>query len=89
MRVGGWRYILAVQSGEIGQEWKLGSTPSRVRNSVRENGDNGDNGDNGVNEVGDESGVDQTLMRCWLILTAISKGWAQHDLLQDLETLFK
>ncbi|EIW69121.1 hypothetical protein TREMEDRAFT_62847 [Tremella mesenterica DSM 1558] len=32
--------------------------------------------------------VDDTLSRCWLIVAAISVGWAQHDLLQEMESLF-
>lgn len=36
----------------------------------------------------DETGVDETLGRCWLIVHAIAAGWGQKDLVMDLEEMF-
>jgi hypothetical protein len=36
----------------------------------------------------DETGVDETLARCWLVVHAISAGWGQRDLVMDLEEMF-
>lgn len=36
----------------------------------------------------DETGVDETLARCWLIVHAVSAGWGQKDLVMDLEEMF-
>lgn len=36
----------------------------------------------------DETSVDETLGRCWLIVHAISAGWGQKDLVMDLEEMF-
>jgi hypothetical protein len=32
--------------------------------------------------------VDETLARCWMIVYAIAAGWAQWDLVADLENMF-
>ncbi|KAK1920907.1 hypothetical protein DB88DRAFT_501463 [Papiliotrema laurentii] len=82
MRVGGWRWIRAVQDGEVGARWALGQS--------REKGPPGQAGAGAVAVADtDESGVDETLTRCWMIVSAIAAGWAQHDLLESLETLFQ
>jgi hypothetical protein len=36
----------------------------------------------------DETGVDETLARCWLVVHAIAAGWGQKDLVMDLEEIF-
>lgn len=36
----------------------------------------------------EEHSVDETLARCWLIVYAIAAGWAQWDLVADLENMF-
>jgi len=80
MRVGGWRWIKAVQDGEIEQSWEIGTTSSTSAVDVL----------GGVgNAGGAENSVDATLARCWLTVSAIAAGWAQHDLLEALETLFQ
>lgn len=82
MRVGGWRYLRALQDGEIDAHWVLGqswATPSDEQTI----------GQDGRKEGRGEEGVDETLARCWMIVLAIVAGWAQHDLLESLENLFK
>lgn len=74
MRVGGWRYIKAVQDGEVQTGWELGRA---WRNGLA--------GSAGA----DESSVDETLARCWMTVHAIAVGWGQHDLLEALDNLFK
>jgi hypothetical protein len=36
----------------------------------------------------EEASVDETLARCWMIVYAIAAGWAQWDLVADLENMF-
>jgi len=79
MRVGGWRWIKAVQDGEIEQSWEIGTTTSPSAENVV--------GD--VSGAGGEQSADATLSRCWLTVSAIAAGWAQHDLTEALETLFQ
>jgi hypothetical protein len=37
---------------------------------------------------GKESGVDEVLGRCWVVIYSIAEGWGQRDLIDDLERLF-
>lgn len=36
----------------------------------------------------EEANVDETLARCWMLVYAIAAGWAQWDLVADLENMF-
>ena len=78
MRVGGWRWIKAVLDGEIEQTWEIGTTSSPAADDLL----------SGVSGVG-ENTVDATLARCWMTVSAIAAGWAQHDLMEALATLFQ
>ena len=146
MRVGGWRWVRGVFSGEIpsvseaippeglgkegtngqggtswelGKRWKDAREADSVGNHTNNLGShigpihNGEteievgtrrlDGNEMQDEVGsdaphqparrspgyDETGVDETLSRCWMVVYAVSAGWAQRDLLEDLENLFK
>lgn len=85
IRVGGWRYLRALQDGEIDTNWVLGQTWSP---SHRQSQSDTIHGGVGAMVVG-EQGVDEALARCWMAVMAIVAGWAQHDLLESLENLFK
>ena len=39
-------------------------------------------------EKADETGLNETLARCWLIVYAVATGWGQRDLLEELRNLF-
>jgi hypothetical protein len=78
MRVGGWRYIKAVQDGEVQTGWELGRAWRDT-----------DGSDPASTQRADESSVDETLARCWMTVHAIAVGWGQHDLLEALDNLFK
>ena len=77
MRVGGWRYIKAVQNGEVQTGWELGRAWRHTSAS------------SSASLAPDESSVDETLARCWMTVHAIAVGWGQHDLLESLDNLFK
>ena len=36
-----------------------------------------------------EAGLEETLGRCWILIHAVVAGWAQRDLLDDLEHMFR
>ncbi len=84
MKVGAWRWIRAVTEGEISAEdgWTLGGRWKAARDP-RPFG-------SGVEELeGDvETGVDETLARCWMVVHAVAVGWGQRDLVDELTTLF-
>lgn len=99
MRVGAWRWIKGVTDGEVvegdpagdgdgkgeggwyfGRRWK-GKSDSTSTGKGTGNGTGA--------EVKVETGVDETLARCWIVVYAVAGGWAQRDLLDDLENMFK
>lgn len=77
MRVAGWRWIRGVVTRDVSEGWKLGGQGWRLVTASAEN------------ERGEEESVDEMLARCWVVVHAIVAGWAQRDLLDDLENLFK
>jgi hypothetical protein len=103
MRAGGWRWIVAVTEGEVaptdstadGQEngisdgsgnggWVLGQRWKDARDVPPGSSDMPAGG------AGyDETGVDETLARCWLVVHSVAAGWGQRDLLDDLENMFR
>lgn len=107
MRVGAWRWVEAVVSGEVGlpagvtddtegsetqAPWVLGARWKYGRDSREANGEIGRDGKGEIGpnerEEYDETGVDETLARCWLVVHAVSAGWGQKDLVMDLENMF-
>ena len=86
MKVAAWRWVVAVQSGQvtslaIAEEpaeggWALGQCWHQADELQVDGGGNSD------------SRLDDVLGRCWLIVAAVSAGWAQRDLLQEMNTLF-
>jgi len=42
----------------------------------------------GIEVAQSETGVDETLARCWMIVWAVAAGWGQWDLVDELSTLF-
>ncbi|AFR99054.2 hypothetical protein C343_07039 [Cryptococcus neoformans C23] len=77
MRVAGWRWIRGVVVRDVNEGWKLGGQGWRLVTASTEN------------EGGEEENVDEMLARCWVVVHAVVAGWAQRDLLDDLENLFK
>lgn len=82
MKVGGWVYISAVKRGDIGPEWKLDMDKDVAGSGV---------GSGTAPDVKwtDRTGVNEILSRCWMIVSAIAEGWAQRDLLMELDSLFQ
>lgn len=84
MKVGAWRFIRAVTEGEISEDdqWVLGKRWMIARNARPSN--------SGIGELdGDrETGVDETLARCWMVVHAVASGWGQRDLVTELDNLF-
>ncbi|WVQ73685.1 hypothetical protein IAR50_003265 [Cryptococcus sp. DSM 104548] len=74
MRVAGWRWVRAVVARDVGESWKLGAGGWGLLTEV--------------GEKDEEESVDEMLARCWTVVHAVAAGWAQRDLLDDLETLF-
>lgn len=73
MKVAAWRWIRAVTDKEI----------SADEDSEWKYGDTPTSASQG------EAGLEATLGRCWIIFHAVVSGWAQRDLLDDLESMFK
>ena len=98
MRFGGWAWIQGVMSGEIAVGWGMSWDVS----GQAEAGQSGQSGlssqdigpdqpahEGQEQEQGAGETVQDTLATSWIIVHAISAGWGQHDLIDDLETLFK
>ena len=84
MKVGAWRWLRAVQEGEIteGDIWTFGERWKSARNARTDGSVTGDL----VQD--DETGVDEMLARCWIVVHAVAAGWGQRDLVEELHTLF-
>ena len=84
MKVGGWRWIRAVTNGEISEDddWVFGGRWKIARDGRPSSG--------GPRELAgdDETGVDETLARCWMVVHAVAVGWGQRDLVAELYDLF-
>jgi hypothetical protein len=84
MKVGAWQWIRAVTLGEITQDdgWTFGERWKAARNARPSA--------SGIGELAedDETGVDETLARCWIVVHAVAAGWGQRDLVQELHTFF-
>lgn len=99
MRVGGWRFIAAVTKGEIplsthdedgdsgSTAWQMGHKWKMAREKASEQRMRGLEAPDPAFDQ-DETGLDETLARCWLIIHAVAGGWGQTDLLDDLEELY-
>ena len=77
MRVAGWRFVRAVTEGEIGEDFRLGQRRKMAKEKELL-----------LDEDKEESSVDETLARCWIVVYSIAVGWGQYDLLDDLRGIF-
>lgn len=73
MKVAAWRWIRAVTDKEVSAE----------------PGAEWKYGQTPSSEAQGEAGLEATLGRCWIVVHAVVAGWAQRDLLDDLECMFK
>lgn len=89
MKVAAWRWIRAVTDKEV--------TSDHVGGVNGDNEGNEHDGGSGAGwKYGDtkhtgkgEGGLEATLGRCWVLFHAVVAGWAQRDLLDDLEHMFR
>ncbi|WVR04024.1 hypothetical protein IAU60_001023 [Kwoniella sp. DSM 27419] len=96
MKVAGYRWVMAVVSGDASQAWQLGETWKGEREAQREVVPGRESGVPVAQAVGSDEeerrrrlqSVDDTLAKCWMIVYAVAAGWGQKDLLMELETLF-
>ena len=100
MKVAAWRWIRAVTDKEVKTD-HVGGIPSDSEGGGRDPeggaGDREGDGGGGVGwKFGDtknlgqgEAGLEETLGRCWVLVHAVVAGWAQRDLLEDLEHMFR
>ena len=88
MKVAAWRWIRAVTDKEVTQDHVGGvtNTDSNQEGGIPELG--WKFGDTKHLEQGD-AGLEETLGRCWVLIHAVVAGWAQRDLLDDLEHMFR
>ena len=113
MRVGAWRWVKAVTTGEVGLPavadsegdasgateqpvpWVFGARWKYHRDIVPSQERKIEAALPGRSQVPprgrssfEEADVDETLARCWMLVYAIAAGWAQWDLVADLENMF-
>ena len=98
MKVAAWRWIRAVTDKEVTSD-HVGGVEAEA-SSRHGDGEDGSGSGSGISGVGwkfgdtkhlnqGDAGLEETLGKCWILVYAVVNGWAQRDLLDDLEQMFR